>query len=528
MLLWSVSSVLAIIHSSTVVGIDAFNVAVEVDIANGLPAFNIVGLPDAACRESADRVRAALKNSGFALPSKKITVNLAPADLKKEGSSFDLAIAVGILTADEMIEVRFVKKRIFCGELSLDGSLKPVRGILPRAVSLRTEFPEYEFVIPYANAKEALCVKGLGVLPAKNLSEVIAILKGGKRMDLPEDLFPKEEKPVSKTENKFLSQFDFADVRGQYQAKRGLEIAAAGSHNVLMIGPPGAGKTMLAKRIPGILSDISFEEAMEATKIHSVAGLLTGHLALLDARPFRSPHHTISDAAMIGGGSNPKPGEVSLSHHGVLFLDELPEFKRHVLEVLRQPIEEGRVTISRASSTLTFPARFMLVAAMNPCPCGYFTDPKKECHCSPIQVKKYLSKISGPLLDRIDIQLEIPCLKVDEMTGRALGELSSVIQARVEKARDFQKERYQGLKCSFNAELEPRQVEKFCETTKDGQLILKTAIRELGFSARAYHKALKVARTIADLDGAGVIRPEHVAEAVGYRVLDRNRWSERV
>lgn len=510
---------LAIIHSSTVVGIDAFTVAVEVDISNGLPAFNIVGLPDTACRESADRVRAALKNSGFAIPSKKITVNLAPADLKKEGAGFDLAIAVGILAADEIIEIGSVQKKIFCGELSLDGSLRPVAGILPRAVSLHVEFPGHEFVLPYANAQEALCVEGLSVLAAKDLAEVVAVLKGGAR--------PAVSREVGAADSSHA--LDFADVRGQHHAKRGLEIAAAGSHNVLMIGPPGAGKTMLAKRMPGILSDISLEEAMEATKIHSVAGLLAGTRALLNKRPFRAPHHTISDAAMIGGGPQPKPGEVSLSHHGVLFLDELPEFKRHVLEVLRQPAEEGIVTISRVNSTLTFPARFMLISAMNPCPCGYFGDPKKECQCSPLQVKAYLSKISGPLLDRMDIQLEIPALKIEEMTSDSpSAEASRDIKARVESARLIQKKRYEGQKYSFNAELEARQVEKFCSATKEGKQILRTAIRELGFSARAYHKTLKVARTIADLEESTLIQPQHIAEAVGYRVLDRNRRLDRI
>lgn len=510
---------LATVLSSTVIGIEAFPMEVEVDISNGLPAFNIVGLPDMACRESADRVRAAIKNTDLPFPAKKITVNLAPADLKKEGSAFDLAIAVGILVANGTIAPEKVVNKIFCGELSLDGRLRGVSGILPRAVALHAEEIRKDFVIPHANAREALCVEGLPVYPAKTLSQVIQFLKGERAIVVEADSAPREARRPH-----FHRHFDFSEIKGQAHAKRGLEIAAAGGHNVVMIGPPGSGKTMLAKRIPTILSGLSFEEAMDTTKIHSVAGLLSSKSSLVETRPFRDPHHTISDVAMVGGGKHPKPGEVSLAHNGVLFLDELAEFKRNVLEVLRQPLEEGKVTISRAALSLTLPARFMLVAAMNPCPCGYFTDPKKECHCTPLQIKNYMSKISGPLLDRIDIQLEVPCLKVGEITDKNKAEASEVIRGRVEKARLRQRSRFREEKVSSNAELEPRQLEQHCSVTEEGERLLKLAIQELGFSARAYHKALKVARTIADLEEKEMIEAAHISEAIGYRALDRSAW----
>jgi magnesium chelatase family protein len=510
---------LATVLSSTVIGIEAFPVEVEVDISNGLPAFTIVGLPDTACRESADRVRAAIKNTDLPFPAKKITVNLAPADLKKEGSAFDLAIAVGILVANGTLPAEKVRERIFCGELSLDGRLRGVPGILPRAVALHAAGGGTDLVIPHANAREALCVEGLRVRPAKKLEEVVSFLKGECAL-LAEAGAP--ARPARKP--RVHRHFDFSEIKGQAHAKRGLEIAAAGGHNVIMIGPPGSGKTMLAKRIPTILSDLSFEEAMDTTKIHSVAGLLSSRQSLVEIRPFRDPHHTISDVAMVGGGKHPKPGEVSLAHNGVLFLDELAEFKRNVLEVLRQPLEEGSVTISRAALSLTLPARFMLVAAMNPCPCGYFTDPRKECCCTPLQIKNYMSRISGPLLDRIDIQLEVPCLKVGEITDKNHAEPSEAIRERVERARARQRNRYREERASSNAELEPRQLERYCAVTEEADRLLKLAIQELGFSARAYHKSLKVARTIADLEDKDGIEAAHISEAIGYRALDRSAW----
>jgi magnesium chelatase family protein len=507
--------------SSAVYGIEAHLVEAEVDISSGLPSFNIVGLPDAACRESADRVRAAIRNSGLSFPSRKITVNLAPADIRKEGSSFDLAIALGILVAGGALEQAAVEKKIFCGELSLDGEIRSVTGILPRAAGLLSQGGGMDFVVPFSNAREAAaCGTGLQVYAAKHLSQTVRFLKGDEKIEASSFAVS----AFSAKRRRKPSALDFADIKGQAHVKRGLEIAAAGGHNVLMIGPPGAGKTMLAKRLPTILSSITQEEAIETTKIHSVAGFLSDQAALVDCRPFRDPHHTISNVAMIGGGTYPRPGEVSLAHHGVLFLDELAEFRRNVLEVLRQPLEDGKVTISRASSSLTFPARFMLVAAMNPCPCGYFTDPRKECHCTAVQIKNYMSKVSGPLLDRIDIQLEVPCLKVEEITEKIKAESSAKIRGRVEKARDLQRARFRAENMACNAELDPEAIERYCPVAEEGENLLKAAIRELGFSARAYHKSLKLARTIADLESSDAIQASHVAEAIHFRVLDRSQW----
>ncbi len=509
---------LAKILSNTVVGIEAYAIEVEVDIANGLPAFNIVGLPDAACRESSDRVRAALKNSGIHFPARKITVNLAPASLKKEGAAFDLAIAVGILVANENIESSAVEGKVFCGELSLDGRLRSIAGVLPRAAKLAQAKTYVDFFIPFANGDEASWARHITIYPVETLAQLIHHLKGDEKIkpypikDFDAELELPQREPYL---------FDFSEIRGQAHARRGLEIAASGGHNVLMIGPPGSGKTMLAKRIPSILSGMSFDESMETTKIHSVAGLLPKQASLLVERPFRDPHHTISHVAMVGGGTYPKPGEVSLAHQGVLFLDEVAEFRRDVLEVLRQPLEDGRVTISRASSAMTLPARFMLVGAMNPCPCGYFTDPKKECTCSPIQIRHYISKISGPLLDRIDIQLEVPRLKAPDIMDKQSSEPSSEMKKRVEAARLVQRKRYQGKRWVCNAELTARELGVVCRVSKDGEELLKMAIQELGFSARAYHKCLKVSRTIADIEGSESIEVRHVSEAIHYRTLDK-------
>lgn len=510
------------VRSSAVLGIEAFPVEVEVDISSGLPGLHIVGLPDTACKESADRVRSAIKNTGLAFPTKKVTVNLAPADLKKEGSAYDLAIAVGILTASEQVLQQRVSEYVYCGELALDGRLRPVHGILPRAASLIGPAGS-AIVLPCDNAPEAQCISGVKVIAAASLKEIVDLLKDGVMPPLPDPVTVGAPTEPSAPPSEKL---DLSDIKGQAYAKRALEIAAAGGHNVLMIGPPGSGKTLLAKCIPSILSDISFSEAVETTKIHSVAGLLPARASLLSKRPFRDPHHTISDIAMIGGSSHPKPGEVSLAHNGVLFLDELAEFRRNVLEVLRQPLEEGRVTISRINSTLTFPARFMLVAAMNPCPCGYYTDPKRDCHCSPIQIKNYLSKVSGPLLDRMDIQIEVASLKVHEITATQPAETSETVRLRVAGARRVQSRRYAESKgrVRFNADLEAHQVEKHCRPTDEGLQLLKMAIQELGFSARAFHKTLKVARTIADLEGGTTINASHVAEAIHYRTLDKNIW----
>lgn len=508
---------LAKVESKTVCGIEAKKVEVEVDISGGLPHFAIVGLADTAVKESRDRVISAIKNSGFKFPPKRITINLAPADLKKEGASFDLPIALGILIANGELEQREVDGKIFCGELSLDGKLRPIDGALPIAIEL-SKNSKFDFVLPYDNAKEAAIVQGIKVYPVKNLYEVLQFLKGNFKIE------PQEVSLNDIWNSSCESNLDFSDVKGQWHVKRGLEVAAAGGHNVLMIGPPGAGKTMLAQRLPSILPEISFEEALETTKIHSVAGLLNCQNFLVSKRPFRMPHHTISYAGLVGGGSALRPGEISLAHNGVLFLDELPEFRRDALEALRQPLENGEITISRVSSTLKYPAKFMLVAAMNPCPCGYFTDPKKQCHCTPPQIQHYLSKVSGPLLDRIDIHLEVPSVRYKELSQKSSGESSKAIRERVNNARAIQKERYKDLGIFCNAHLNSKGIERFCQIERDAQELLKLAILEIGFSARGYDKVLKIARTIADLSGSETIAAEHISEAINYRSLDRNSF----
>jgi len=501
--------------SSAVMGVNAYLVRVETDIDRQLPSFSTVGLPDTAVKESKDRVMAAIKNSGYPIPRRKITVNLAPADIRKEGSSFDLPIAIGILAAISQVNPDRLERYVLVGELSLDGTLRPVRGILPMGVAVR-DSGIGGFVVPEGNVKEAAIVDGVEVYPARDLREVVGLLNGELSIE-PYDLDVGE---VLRKEGTY--SVDFADVKGQEHVKRALEVAAAGSHNIIMIGPPGSGKTMLARRLPTILPDMTLDEALSTTKIHSVAGLLPSESALIATRPFRSPHHTISDAGLIGGGHMPRPGEVSLAHNGVLFLDELPEFKKSVLEVLRQPLEDGQVTIARATISLTYPARFMLAAAMNPCPCGYYSDPTHECTCTPTAIQRYMSKISGPLLDRIDIHIEVPSVRYRELSSERSGEPSERIRERVNLARKAQLRRFEGRKgIFFNSHMGPREIREFCRVDERGRELLKLAITKLGLSARAYDRILKVSRTIADLEGADEIKPQHISEAIQYRSLDR-------
>ena len=504
---------LARLESAAVLGVDAYPVHVEVDVGFGLPFFRMVGLPDASVRESRDRVKAAIRNSGYDFPSHRITINLAPADVRKAGSAFDLPIALGILAAEGTVKSAELANVVLMGELSLDGSIHSARGILPIAAAARRRGAT-ALLLPAPNAAEASVVGGLRLLPVRTLTEAVDIL------NLPASQWP-HTAPASPT--RMATHVDVAldlrDLRGQAFARRALEIAAAGGHNLLMIGSPGAGKTMLARRLPGILPSLSFEEALECTAIHSVAGTLPAGVGLLLERPFRAPHHTISDVALVGGGAIPRPGEISLAHHGVLFLDEMPEFSRHVLDVLRQPLEEGRITIARAARTVAFPARFLLVAAMNPCPCGYRGDPKRACRCTPQQVARYRGRLSGPLVDRIDLVVDVQPVAIGDLTGEANGEPSRVVGDRVFAARERQLTRA-GRAARLNANLQGRAFERCCVLDGHGRQLLERSADRLHLTARGFHRVLKVARTIADLSEQPSITTEHLAEALQYRMVD--------